>query len=278
MIEIIFLGTGGGRFAMITQQRRTGGIRILSEDLNLHLDPGPGALIYSLQEGLDPQKINAILVSHSHTDHVSDAQVLIEAMSLGTRSKRGLLAAPNSVLHGNEVCGQSISNYHQSLPEKVIDTKVGVKFNIGDLEVQTTRAEHSDPDAVGFRFLTADYGDFAYTSDSEYFDGIGDFYKGVRLLILCILRPYGRPWKGHMTTEDATKIVEKVQPEMTIMTHLGMGMIFKARGEAQIIETKTGIPTKPATDGMRIFLAEGIRVGAPKTQMGLSDFLTHGEH
>jgi phosphoribosyl 1,2-cyclic phosphodiesterase len=278
MIEIIFLGTGGGRFAMITQQRRTGGIRMLSEDLNLHLDPGPGALIYSLQEGLDPQKINAVLVSHSHTDHVSDAQVLIEAMSLGTRSKRGLLAAAHSVLHGNEVCGRSISSYHQSLPEKVIDTKVGVKFNVGNLEVQTTRAEHSDPDAVGFRFVTADYGDLAYTSDSEYFDGIEDFYKGVRLLILCVLRPYGRPWKGHMTTQNAIKIVDKVQPEMTIMTHLGMGMIFKARGEAQIIETKTGIPTKPATDGMRIFLDEGIRVGAPKTQMGLSDFLTRGEH
>ena len=60
MIEIIFLGTGGGRFAMITQQRRTGGIRVLSGDSNLHLDPGPGALIYSLQEGLDPQKINAM--------------------------------------------------------------------------------------------------------------------------------------------------------------------------------------------------------------------------
>ncbi|RJS79853.1 MBL fold metallo-hydrolase, partial [Candidatus Bathyarchaeota archaeon] len=30
MIEIVFIGTGGGRFAMVTQKRRTGGIRILS--------------------------------------------------------------------------------------------------------------------------------------------------------------------------------------------------------------------------------------------------------
>ncbi|MDH5441168.1 MAG: MBL fold metallo-hydrolase [Candidatus Bathyarchaeota archaeon] len=278
MIEIIFLGTGGGRFAMITQQRRTGGIRILSDNSNIHLDPGPGALIYSLEAGLDPQKINAILVSHSHTDHVTDAQVLIEAMSRGTKSKRGLLAAAHSVLYGNEVCGQSISNYHQSIPEKVIDAQVGVKFSIGDLEVRTTRAEHSDPDAVGFRLVTADYGDFAYTSDSEYFGGIEDYYKGVRLLILCVLRPYGRPWKGHMTTEDAIKIAEKVRPEMTIITHFGMGMIFKARGEAQIIETKTGIPTKPATDGMHIYLAEEIQLGIPKKQRGLGEFLGRSEH
>ncbi|PIX31699.1 MBL fold metallo-hydrolase, partial [Candidatus Bathyarchaeota archaeon CG_4_8_14_3_um_filter_42_8] len=55
-IEIIFLGTGGGRFATITQKRRTAGIRIISEGLNLHLDPGPGALVHSINEGLDPQK------------------------------------------------------------------------------------------------------------------------------------------------------------------------------------------------------------------------------
>jgi len=273
MIEIVFLGTGGGRFAMITQKRRTGGIRILSEGLNLHLDPGPGALVYSLEAGLDPQKLNAILVSHSHTDHVSDAEVLIEAMSRGTRKKRGLLAAAHSVLYGNEICEQSISNYHQNMPEKVVDAKAGTKFNVGDLEVQATRAEHSDPDTVGFRFTTREYGDFAYTSDSEYFEGIEDFYKGVRLLFLCVLRPSGRPWKGHMTTDDAVKIVEGVQPEMAIITHFGMEMIFKARGEAQIIESKTGIPTKSAVDGMRIFLGEEIKIGTIRKQMGLSEFL-----
>ena len=47
-IEIVLLGTGGGRFATITQKRCTGGMRIIGEGSNLHLDPGPGALIYSI--------------------------------------------------------------------------------------------------------------------------------------------------------------------------------------------------------------------------------------
>ena len=104
MFEIVFVGTGGGRFAMITQKRRTGGMRVLSERLNVHLDPGPGALIYSLSMGLDPQRLNAVLVSHSHPDHANDAEVLTEAMSHGTREKRGLLAAAHSVLEGNDLC------------------------------------------------------------------------------------------------------------------------------------------------------------------------------
>ncbi|MEM2273721.1 MAG: MBL fold metallo-hydrolase, partial [Candidatus Bathyarchaeia archaeon] len=102
MLELIFLGTGGGRFAMVTQRRRTGGIRLISEQnkVNFHIDPGPGALVYSLGMGLDPQKIRAIFVSHSHLDHVNDAEPLIEAMSEGTTRKRGVLVASKSVLRG----------------------------------------------------------------------------------------------------------------------------------------------------------------------------------
>jgi len=277
MIELVFIGTGGGRFAMITQKRRTGGIRILSESLNMHLDPGPGALVYSLEMGLDPQKIGAILVSHSHPDHANDAEVLIEAMSHGTKKKRGLLAAARSVLFGNDVCEQSISNYHQRMPERIVDLRVGTKFDVEDLEVQAVKAEHSDPDAVGLRFRNRDYGDFAYTSDSEYFDGIQGFYEGVRLLLLCVLRPSGKPWKGHMTTDDALKIVEATKPEMAIITHFGMEMIFRARMEAKIIEKEAGIPTKPAVDGMRVTLGEEIHVNVPKKQMSLSGFIAKGE-
>ena len=58
-LELVFLGSGGGRFATVTQKRRTGGIRILGDKVNVHLDPGPGGLIYSLEAGLDPQKLTA---------------------------------------------------------------------------------------------------------------------------------------------------------------------------------------------------------------------------
>lgn len=87
-IELTLLGTGGGRFATITQKRRTAGIRIISEDLNFHLDPGPGALVHSISEGLNPQKLNAVFVFHCHPDHYTDAEVLIEAMTKGTTRAR----------------------------------------------------------------------------------------------------------------------------------------------------------------------------------------------
>ncbi|MEM2103124.1 MAG: MBL fold metallo-hydrolase, partial [Candidatus Bathyarchaeia archaeon] len=126
-VTLRFLGTGGGRFATITQKRRTAGIRIITEDAktNIHLDPGPGALIHSINAGLNPQKINAILISHSHPDHYTDAEVLIEAMTRGTTQKRGTLAAANSVLNGNPTCEASVSKYHQKMPQQTIAATPG---------------------------------------------------------------------------------------------------------------------------------------------------------
>jgi len=273
-VEIIFLGTGGGRFATITQKRRTAGIRIISDSLNLHLDPGPGALVHSINEGLDPQKLNAVFVSHSHPDHYTDAEILIEAMTRGMTRKRGVLVASKSVLSGTAFCEASISKYHQQMPQQKIEAMPNMKFQVGDVNVLATEARHTDPDAVGFRFETADFGDFAYTSDTEYFEGIGKYYEGVRLLILCVMRPARKPWKGHMTTNDAIKIVEETLPERAVLTHLGMQMIFKGpASEAELIEEKTGVPTVAAVDGMRINFAETISVQAGgKTQEGLNKF------
>lgn len=274
-VELVFLGTGGGRFATITQRRRTGGIRILSDRLNVHLDPGPGAVVYSLEAGLDPQKLTGVLISHSHPDHYTDAEIMVEAMTGGMRRKRGVLAAPRSVLRGNEVCGPSVSKYHQSMPEQVIEVKPGATFHIDDVRVLAAEARHTDPDTVGFRLETPDVGDIAYTSDTEFFEGIGKPYEGVRLLILCAMRPSGEPWKGHMATEDAVRIVREARPERAMLTHLGMRMIFRGPGrEAKRIEEETGVPTVAAVDGMRVTVGEKVEVQGPgRKQRGLEGFL-----
>jgi len=274
-MELVFLGTGGGRFATITQKRRTGGIRLISENFNVHVDPGPGALVYSLEAGLDPQKLTGVLVSHCHPDHCNDAGVLVEAMTQGMTRKRGVLAAAHSVLEGNGNCDPCISKYHQTIPQQVLDAKPGLSFSITDLKITATKAKHSDISTVGFRFGTADVGDFAYTSDTEYFEGVGKLYKNVRLLLLCAMRPAGSPWKGHMTTEDAVRIIEEATPEMAVLTHFGMKMIFKGpASEAKFIQQKTGTPTIAAKDGMHLNIGEKIQMQTAKQRVkGLDAFL-----
>jgi phosphoribosyl 1,2-cyclic phosphodiesterase len=88
------------------------------------------------------------------------------------------------------------------------------------------------------------------------------------------MRPSGKPWKGHMTTDDAIKIVEATHPEKVILTHLGMQMIFQGPAkEAKLIEEKTGVSTVAAVDGMIVNFGETIAVQASrKTQKSLNEF------
>ncbi len=260
--EVVFLGTGGGRFVTISQRRRTGGIRILSKSLNLHLDPGPGALIYSLDAGLNPQKIRAILVSHRHPDHYTNAEILIEAMTQGMLKKRGIIAAPPNILRGNKETGPVISTYHQKMVKEAIEVKPGVNFQVNDTAIVATETRHSDPEAVGYRLEIPEVGAIGYTADTEYFEGIEEEYRGVRLLIICVMRPVGSPWTGHMTPIDATKIVDEIKPELVVATHFGVKMLYSGPNrEVELIEEQTGIPTIAAFDRMHLRVGEQITLG-----------------
>lgn len=272
----MFLGTGGGRFATVTQKRRTGGIRFLGEGVNLHLDPGPGALVHSWGLGLDPRKVSGVFVSHAHPDHYTDAEVMVEAMTGGTVKRRGVLAAARSVLKGGKTTETAVSRYHQGLPRRLVEVLPKTRVELGDMKVVGTEAKHSDVDAVGFRFESS-VGSVGYTSDSEFFEGIEAGYKGVRVLILCVLRPGGEPWQGHMTTDDAAEIVRAVVPRFVVLTHFGMKMIFRGpAGEARRVERETGVETVAAQDGMELLLNDGVAVRGKgfgkRGQGGLDDF------
>jgi phosphoribosyl 1,2-cyclic phosphodiesterase len=264
-IELFFLGTGGGRFVTITQKRRTSGIRFLSEKINIHLDPGPGALIHSLEAGLDPQKIKAVLVSHRHPDHYANAEVLVEAMTRGILKKRGVIAAPPSILDGTSEIGPALSVYHQNMISEVITLKPGVKFRVGNTEVQATQTRHTDSEAVGFRFQVPEVEEIGYTADTEYFEGIEEEYKDLHVLIISVMRPLGSPWIGHMTPQEAAKIVDAVKPELVIATHFGMKMLYSGPTyEVKLIEETTGVPTIASFDGMRLHIGKKITVKKSK--------------
>lgn len=61
----------------------SGGTWLCLNDVNIHLDPGPGALVKctSNRPKFDPIKLGSIILSHKHLDHSSDVEVMIEAMA-----------------------------------------------------------------------------------------------------------------------------------------------------------------------------------------------------
>ena len=249
-MKITFLGSGGGRFSAISQRRMTGGFRI--DNLggkNYHIDPGPGALIRTYQFGFDPRNLSGVIVTHSHTDHYNDAEVLIEAMTMGMTKNLGTVVGSESVLEGYDQWGPCISSYHQSKPEKLI-LKPGKYGQLNNVKIKGTKTLHGDPTGIGFQL---DYNGFkvSYTSDTAYFEGLAEEHEGADILIASVLRPGNRSINGHMCTRNFIDLIEEVKPQVAVMTHLGLKMISaNPVTEAKKVSKKTGIKTIAAYDGL----------------------------
>ena len=249
-MKITFLGSGGGRFSAISQRRMTGGFRI--DNLggkNYHVDPGPGALIRTYQFGFDPRNLSGIFVSHAHTDHYNDAEILIESMTRGMTKYNGTVFGSRSVLKGFEKWGPCISSYHQSKSATVV-LEPGVVKEVDNIKVKGTEIEHGDPAGIGFQI---DYNGFkvSYTSDTGYFEGLGEAHKGADILIASVLRPGNKSIPGHMCSRNFMDLIEEVQPKVAVMTHLGLKMISNNPVvEAKKISKQTGVKTIAAFDGL----------------------------
>jgi len=263
-VTLDFLGTGGGRFVMTTQRRRTAGIRLTQGDTRVHIDPGPGALVFSNWAGLTPQKLNGLIITHCHPDHYTDAEVFIEAMTDGTRAKQGVLAATKSVLRGADGIGPSISGYHQGLVRDLIEMYEGTAFSVGDFEFTATEAKHSDPHSVGLR-ISSSRGGIGYTSDTGYFPGLADSYTDLRLLVLGTMWPRGTPIQIHLNTDEAMRILMESRPKACILTHFGMRMLnADPVKEAEYLHEETGIPVIAAVDGMKAVVGDDITLVGPR--------------
>lgn len=249
-MEVTFLGTGGGRINLIKQVRRTGGF-IISGTKNIHVDPGPGALVNMRKLGMDPLNTNILVITHSHIDHIGDAGVLIEGMSHYGLKKKGTLVGAADSLEG-ATDGQSISEYHLSRMEKVVHGKPGEIFEFEGGRMAFTRAIHDNFPAFGF-VLEMEGKRIGYTGDTEYFDGMDALYGGCDLLILNVMKPFPDQYQGHLTAEDASKLIGRVQPKLALITHMGLKLQrYPAEKKAREIEEETGVKTIAAEDGMKI--------------------------
>lgn len=251
-MKITFLGSGGGRFATISQKRMTGGFRV--DDFggrNYHIDPGPGALIRSYQFGLNPTTIDGIFVSHTHTDHYNDAEILIEAMTRGMTKNNGIIMGSESVYDGYKKWGPAISNYHKSKSQNIV-LKPGEIKKTENFTIKGTKTIHGDPTGVGFQ-MKADGITLSYTSDTKYFKELHKYHEGADILIASVLRPGTKSIKGHMCTNNFANLINEIEPKLAIMTHFGFKMLNNdSIKEAKKVMKKTGVKTIAAFDGLKI--------------------------
>ncbi|HLD00411.1 MAG TPA: MBL fold metallo-hydrolase [Candidatus Nanoarchaeia archaeon] len=250
MARIIFLGTAGSTAVVSKQLRASGGIIIQVEDLQFHLDPGPGALVKAKEYGVNLHHNTAILISHNHINHCNDLNAVIDAMTHGGIEHRGLVLGSQSVLGSIESNNQVLTKYHRELVEKIIVMDKKHKVGIELVEINALPAEHTDPTAIGFKFFCPKF-TLSYTGDTILTPELLEGLTGSDILILNV--PNKKSQGMNLDPESAIKIISHVRPRLAIITHFGLEMLkFDPIIEAREIQRITGVQTIAAKDGMVI--------------------------
>ena len=252
MASIMFLGTAGSSAVVSKQLRSSGGIIIQVEDLQFHIDPGPGAIAKAKEYGVNLHHNTAILVSHNHINHCNDLNAVIDAMTHSGIEQRGIILGSKSVFNSTEDSHPYLTKYHQNLVEKIIPLEKNHKVGIDLTEINSLSAEHTDKTAIGFKFFCPKF-TLSYTGDTKLTPQLLEELTGSDILILNVPYP-GNQGKGmNLDTESAIKIVSHVRPKLVILTHFGLEMLrADPLQEAREIQRITGIQTIAAKDGLLV--------------------------
>lgn len=244
--RIIFLGTGGDS-QVVGRYRNAGGIIVQSKEAQLHIDPGPGALIGAAAFGINLREHSGVLVSHNHLNHCNDINAVLSALSLNKLDIHGVLAASESVLSQKSM----LTEYHKGCVEKIITALPGKKFGIQDCDITPTKAKHNDETTVGFKITTPNYA-LGYTSDTAYTADIAEQYEGCDIIILNVQHPFGVREKI-LGAGDAVRFLKRCNPKLAIITHFGMKLLSSnPLYVAREIKQQSGIQTIAADDGMTV--------------------------
>ena len=172
--------------------------------------------------GVDPGRIDAILLSHEHGDHARGAERF--AGRFGS-----LVAGSRSTLRAAGLRGPA---------ERLLAFESGETFTVGRLRVATAGVSHDAADPVGFRVETGE-GRIGFALDlGKATDAVCDLLAGCGTMILeanhdpeMLERgPYPRELKerlrgprGHLSNVEAADLLEEVAGRSTrtlVLAHL----------------------------------------------------------
>jgi len=249
--SITFLGTGSQAYVIGRQIRASGGIIIKSDESQLHIDPGPGALLMAKACKINLRENTAILVSHNHIGHCNDINAVISAMTYNGLDRQGVLITSSSVMNGNSE-KPYLNEFYRNCVEKAMVLNKEQKIGVNDIEIIGLRTNHFDKQGIGFKILTP-YFTLSYSSDTSYSPGLAEQYKNSDILILNVVAPFGVKAEGNLNSDDAINIISRAKPRLAIITHFNEKMLeADPLNEARKIQHETKIQTIAATDCLTI--------------------------
>lgn len=190
-------------------KRLRSSVLVQTHGMNIVIDPGPDFREQALSNGIS--SIDAVLVTHSHYDHVGGIDDLRPFCVYGPVKLYVREDVDHDLRKRLDYCFRE--HLYPGVPSfdmRIIDDR---PFEINGLKIVPINVWHGRLPIFGYRI-----GDFAYITDAKKIDEEElDKLEGVKVMIVNALRY--KPHFAHFSVEEALEFIENVKPERAYLTH-----------------------------------------------------------
>lgn len=229
-MKVRFLGSGdafgsGGRFQTC--------IHLGAGASQLLLDCGASSLIAMRRFGVDPQAIDAVILSHLHGDHFGGVPFLVLDGQFKRRTRPLVVAGPPGVearvREAMEVFFPGSTRIERKFETRFLELADRAAVPVGPVSVTGFEVSHASG-APPFALRVAGEGRVVtYSGDTEWTESLIDAARGADLFIAEALF-YDRRVKYHLDLATLRQHRSRLECHRLVLTHMGEDMLARLDG------------------------------------------------
>lgn len=212
------------------------------------IDCGASALIAMKRYGVDPSRVDIIVLTHLHGDHFGGIPFIIrETQIIAGRSTPLVIAGPpgveTRVKEAMEVFFPGSTRAPKTFALEFIELSGEHSTDVGPLEVSAYPAIHTKGTCPHALRITCDNKIISYSGDTEWTDALIQAADGADLFI-CEAYTFAKTVRNHMNYQTLMHHLDDLRCKRLVLTHMNDDMLAHL----------AGIHCEGTEDGMRIIL------------------------
>jgi len=211
-MEVMILGSGG---ALPPKDRAQTGIFLEKGGSCLLMDCGSGVMMRLDQANIDVARLDTILLTHHHLDHMSDLLPLIVARWLREKTHTHIYGP-----EGMKALTYELLKLYEYVRRHVIvevtEVRSGQSFQLEGFLIEALQTDHGGVPTLAYKFD----GRFVFSGDTAPFPEMAEFAKGCKLLVHECSFPDGVEVPNHTTPRRLGEALGRCDVEMLVLTHL----------------------------------------------------------